>query len=171
MIVREASGWDVLAVVRNMRASDAEEQFAVRFDVDTPDTRLRLAVELLAARQMAIKCYALCVEEPVPVALVGAFLVAPGVASLHRVATERWPEIARLEYRFLRRRFIPHVLAPNVRFAECRVPADDDKTLHWLIRLGFTPVGAALPYGKDGRRFMTLAWINPRGSDDGNRHL
>lgn len=164
MIVREATPEDIFWVVHRMRVPDAAEQFASRFIDDSRQGREQLAGELIQAAPIAIKHYALCADDGTAIALVGAFLHAPGVAAINQVATDRWPEIALSATKFYRRQFIPHVLAPNVRLAECLIAANNETTLRWFDSLGFTVVSVALPYGKNGERFVLTAWL--AGDDD-----
>ncbi len=157
MIVRAASAADITAVCRAMHPEDAEEQLAARFAGDAEE----MAAELAAAAPLAIAQRALAAADGAPVAIVGAYLVAPGVATVHQVRTGRWPEIAVAAHRYYRRRFIPGVLAPNVRLAECRILESHRHARRWLQALGFRENGEPLPYGSRGEAVVHCVWVNP----------
>jgi len=158
MIVRDAHLFDVVHVTYNMRKLNADETFALRFK----PTFESVGAELIAraGADNCIKCFALCNDAGEPVALAGAWLVAPGVATVHLVATDKWLTVSRAAYRWIKREFIPFVLEPNVRRAETRVM---DRGIHdraWLHRLGFMDEGHARKLGRNGEDFVYLAWIN-----------
>lgn len=160
MIDREATDDDVRHICRNLRPEDAREQYATRWHED-PDA---LADELIGWRGFAIKQYALCCDDEEPAVLVGAYMAAPGVAMFHMCSTHRLGEIGRAGHRWGKRRFIPFVLAPNVRMAETRILADHAHARRWVATCGFVEVGQPLPLGKNGEPFVHVAWINRQGS-------
>jgi hypothetical protein len=180
MIVREASRADVLYVLEHLREHNARELGACRWDA----TPASIAAEIAGMEEICIKHYALCGLDPpvnkpcatcccsdrclpAPIALVGAWMAAPGVALVRLVATDQWLTIARPAYRWIRRTFIPFVLEPNVRRAETRVLDAGAQSRLWLDRLGFQTEGIARALGRNGEDFADVAWINPssRSSD------
>ena len=162
MIVREASRADVLFVIEHLREHNARELGACRWDA----TPASVAAEIAGMEEICIKHYALCPVVPMPpawpIALVGAWIVGPGIAVVRLVATDQWLTIARPAYRWLKRAFIPFVLAPNVRRAETRVLDTGVASRAWLRRLGFHDEGIARALGKNGEDFVHVAWINER---------
>lgn len=173
MIARDATPSDVLHVLTHLRAHNAREFAACRWSAE-PEA---LAQETASLEPICIKHYALCAgpsrtalddgpgaaggaEEPA-VALIGAWLIAPGVAVVRLCATEQWLTIARPAYRWLKRVFIPCVLEPNVRRAETRVLDTGAPSREWLHRLGFHDEGIARALGRNGEDFVHVAWINP----------
>lgn len=166
MIARDATIDDIEHVLRNLRPRNRRE-----FECTRWDARPRaIAAEIASHDYFCIKHFALCREHGPPVALAGAWMVAPGVALVRLCATDEWPTIARPVHRWLKRVFIPCVLKPNVRRAETRVlrngPADDRETLCWLHALGFKTEGIALALGRNGESFWHVAWINPEHGGD-----
>lgn len=155
MRFRRATVNDIWTVVRNMRESDAEEQFLCS---DWSVDRIALAERLSTPRDDVLAHIALAGEDDAAIALVGAWEVTPGVATVHQVATARWPEIGRAAHRFYHRWFIPTVLEPTIRLAEVRLLP---RSVRWVTALGFRPVTPPLPYGREGELLVTCVWINP----------
>jgi hypothetical protein len=156
-MIRPATPADIVHVVTHMRSLDAEEHFACRFSED----RALLAADIAAAQALAIKSYAFCTVDGDPAAILTASLIAPGLAHLHRVATDRWPEIARQAFRFGVAVFVPCVLAPTVRRAECSILAKHREAALILRKLGFADEGLRRRRGKNGEDFRDFAWLNP----------
>lgn len=174
MIVHEANAFDVFSVLNNLREHNRREFAACRWD----PSPAAIAGEIAGMEEICIKHYALCglapaldrpcatcccTERclPTPIALAGAWLVAPGVALVRLCATDQWLTIAKPAYRWLKRVFVPCVLAPNVRRAETRVLDTGLASRAWLRRLGFHDEGIARALGKNGEDFVHVAWINP----------
>ena len=158
MIVRDADRRDIRAVIGRLRPTDLAEKLAARWSAD-----LNELADELSDRDDALAQYCLAGDDGHAIALVGAFEVMPGVAAVHQAATDRWPEIGRPAHRFYRRRFIPLVLEPTIRLAECMVLPS---SVRWVSALGFQPVSPALPYGKQGEEFVRCVWINSRINRD-----
>lgn len=156
MNVRPASPADIAAVVAHMREADRFEVMNARFSSNPAD----VAEELQAAMPMTIALYSLGLDTT-PIALMGAWLVAPRVAGLQMIATDRWPSIAHAATRFAMRQFIPKVLAPNVNRGECRCWAGHHVARRWMQRLGFVEEGLLRQYGNDGGTYVQMAWLNP----------
>lgn len=162
MIVRDATPADVMHVFCRLRAHNAREFAACRWDA-SPSA---LVAETAELAPVCIKHFCLADAHHDPIALAGAWLVAPGVALVRLCATEQWLTIARPAYRWLKRVFIPCVLEPNVRRAETRVLDTGPRSRDWLDRLGFREEGLARALGRNGEDFVHVAWINPSfGSD------
>jgi len=155
MIFRDATEADVRHVCRHLRAEDAAEQFAVRFD-DDPEA---LADDLLRMQALAIKHLALCTDDGEAAVLVGAFIKGPGLAGFHMCSTPRIGEIGREGHRFGKRRFIPAVLVPNVTRAETRILASHSHARRWVRACGFREEGISARLGKNGEDFVQVAWL------------
>jgi hypothetical protein len=160
MQVREASADDIRKVIMRLRAADKAEQLATRFD----DTVAGVIEAVFAFDVMRLSIMCLTCDDGAPAALVGAWLVSPGVATVTQMATPRFPEIARRAHRFYRRLFIPAVLEPTVRLAETKIRAGSPDNLRWVRTLGFEPIGPALPYGKRGEEFFICVWRNRKAN-------
>jgi hypothetical protein len=157
MIVRSATPADVHHVLSHLREHNRREMAACRWEVSTR----ALAREIKQLEEVCIQHFSLAGADGTPVALTGAWLVAPGVALVRLCATDQWLTIARPAYRWLKRVFIPCVLVPNVRRAETRVLDTGDASRAWLRKLGFRDEGIARALGKNGEDFVHVAWINP----------
>lgn len=164
MIARQATVEDITFVCNKLRQHNRVEFAATHFP--GADDAVALAGELLDMRAQGIEVQLACLAGAAPVALVGAWIVGPGLAVVRLVATDEWLSIARPAYRWLKRRFIPCVLAPNVRRAETRVLDCGAASRAWLHRLGFTEEGRARALGRNGEDFVHMAWINA-----GHRHV
>ncbi len=93
-----------------------------------------------------------------PASILSAYLVSPGVARLHRVATDSWREVAIEVFRFGIVRFMP-ALAAAVHRAECSILAKHELAQTTLQRLGFQTEGLARARGCNGEDFLNMAWV------------
>lgn len=152
-MIREATPAEIFHVVNHMRADDLEEN-----GLETVRQRMEFAAALLEGQALAIKNYCFFDRAGEPATLLGAYLVGPRRAAVHRLSTERWSEVSRAVLRFGLTVFVPKVLKPNVDTAQCRVMGKHRAALYMLERLGFEAVGIA-------GGFVELEWHNP-GSDD-----
>lgn len=148
---------DIRHVCRNLRPEDRHEQFAVRWDSD-PD---RLADELIAARAVAIKQFALLTDDGEPAIVIGAYMAGPRFARFHMCSTPAIAAIGREGHRWGKRRFIPTVLVPNVMRAEARILASHTLARRWVAACGFIEEGLAHRLGRNGEDFVHVAWLNP----------
>lgn len=151
-----ANARDVETVVRAMRPADRREVMAVRFSDRVED----LVDDLTRALPHAIRCFVLG-RDGAPVAIVGAWLTSPGVATVLMIATDDWPAIAGPATRWVRKVAIPAVLGRTVRRAECKCWSEHAVSRRWLKRLGFVEEGRVRGLGRGGEDFVQLAWLNP----------
>jgi ribosomal protein S18 acetylase RimI-like enzyme len=158
MIARDATRADIEHVVVNMRAADAREVFACRWSRD----KQALIDDLDAGRPFCIGFLALCAGEFDPIALLGARLLYPGVASVAMIATERWREIAFAATRFAIKTAIPCYLGPNARRAQCEAWVENHVSCAWLEAIGFEAEGVLQRLGNSGEDFVQYAWLNPK---------
>ncbi|MBS7703184.1 hypothetical protein [Chelatococcus asaccharovorans] len=157
MFIRPATVADIEHICRNLRPIDRHEVMAVRFN-DDPDA---LVDDILMLGPRKLGLFALADAGREPVALVGAHLMTPTTAAASMIATARWNAIARPAHRWVRRVFMPAVLAPHVARAECRVWDGNTVARRWLRRLGFAEEGRAPALGRHGEAYVQCAWINP----------
>ncbi|HQF30633.1 MAG TPA: hypothetical protein PLJ34_04220 [Hyphomicrobiales bacterium] len=149
----------VTDVARRMRDVDRREIFAGRFsDGRTLEDLAGLAAHLMAGADFALRSEILALDDGTPVASLGAWVLSPGVASVHMFATDDWARIWRPATRYCRKEFIPFVLVPNVHRAECRPWAEHIGARRWLRHLGFVEEGVARSFGKNGEDFIYMAW-------------
>lgn len=161
MIVRAATDHDILRVSLDMRAADAREVFAARFD----DNRGALATDLAANKPFCIGFLALCDDEGAPIALLAAALASPTRAEVIMIATDRWRVIARAATRFALETAIPCFLdAPGVGIlrAECKAWVGNRVACRWLEALGFRREAVLRCYGKGGEDFAVYARLHPQ---------
>lgn len=149
-----------------MRAFDFTE-IAAGINLDDPDDVVEYIVEATiataAAKDLAIANLILAADGE-PVASLGAWLIGTRRANVNMFATDRWTEIWRPATRFCRKIFIPKVLVPFVRRAECMAWKGHDQSRRWLRHLGFVEEGIARAYGKSGENFVYMAWLNPENA-------
>lgn len=157
MTIRAATDDDIAHVLHNMRAIDAEEQYAKRW-VDDPD---KLTTELLHWRPFAVKWLAFETEHMAPIALLAVLTVSPNVCQLLRVATPEWDKVRGEVFRHCVRVIMPHVIRPAFRRAQCSILATHDIPVTEFVRLGFVVEGVERAAGKHGQDFVRLGWVNP----------
>lgn len=158
MSVSPAKDLDVVLVLKNMRASNAREIFASKGIEDSGFARAALAMEINSLRPVLIERWCFRTKDGTPAALMTAHLKEPGVAQIFMVATDRWSEVARTVYRFCRDVLYKRGLS-GIRRCETRVIEDSD--YRWLLRLGYREVVPSGPRGKNGEKFIRLAWEKP----------
>lgn len=157
MMIRSATPDDIRHVALRLRAADAEEQFACRFD-DDPE---KLAADLVMLAPHALASTAFCLENGQPATILTCWLIAPGLGRLHRISTGEWPAVARAVFRYGVTAFVPAVMGLHLRRAECAVLARHQEARAILRRLGFVEEGVAFRRGKHGEDFVNFGWVNP----------
>lgn len=160
MIVLPATEADVRFVVTFMREADRREVYATRWTHEPDD----LVADIELSRPMLIRLDALVADDGEPVALLGVWLKSPGVGTGLMLATDRWAEIAPAAHRYVRRRFLPLVCAPNLHRLECHAHVGHAVSRRWLARLGFLEEGVARAFGKSGEDYVHCAWFPPKGA-------
>ena len=148
---------DLTQIALNMRAADAEEIFAVRYDDDTLGNRAALALEtVVTVRQRGLARVARI--DNMPVAVIGAVEVARGRWSGFAFATDDWFCVWRAATHWALTVLGPALVQAGARRFEV-VTADWRTDVHrWLARLGGVCEGHHRAYGRDGTDYLTYAW-------------
>jgi hypothetical protein len=94
-----------------------------------------------------------------PVAVGGAVLIRPAVATLLFFATYAFPKIALPMTRFIRRHYFPSLAAEGVHRIECVSMAGYGDMHRWLETLGMQREGVFRAYGKGREDFVQYAWV------------
>ncbi|HEY1139942.1 MAG TPA: hypothetical protein VGE88_07015 [Lysobacter sp.] len=142
---------DVAYVCRNLRADDARELFALRFD-DNPDG---IAVHALQGWSLGWVAWG----DERPIAVIGAKELWPGVWSAGMFATDEFGQIGPLLTRWVRRRMIPALRELGMHRAEAKSIEGHDVAHRWLERLGARVEGEPMRnYGKNRETFVTYVW-------------
>lgn len=145
------TGDDLLHILRNMRAADREEVFALR-DHDSVE---RLADEMRMVRPMAF----IVRHGETPAAVAGAYRVRSGVWSVFMVATDDWPKVALATTRAIVKGLIPYLKEAGAHRAECYSHAGHETAHRWLVMLGATPEARLRAYGRNGEDYVLFRWL------------
>jgi RimJ/RimL family protein N-acetyltransferase len=157
MIVRRSHPAEILEICCDLRPADRAEILATSF-VDDPMAH----GEMIAARLAdAVQALTFCSDDRAPVAFLGFWLMAPGVASASLFATPAFAGIARDLHRFCRDRIMRDAVPRAFRRVECRALASNAAGRRWLGRLGFVEEGLCRALGKGGEDFVSCAWVHP----------
>lgn len=151
---RDTTPFDIGYVVDHMRSDDVREHAAIAFSAD----RDVLRTDLVASWRHAIKSFTFFDRRSRPATILSAYLISPGVARLHRISTDAWPEVSLAVFRFGIRIFLP-VLDAVVHRCECAILADHLLARRILQRLGFVEEGIARARGRNGEDFINFARV------------
>jgi hypothetical protein len=151
MEVRPLSWDDALYVARHMRDADRRELYALRWD-DRPET---IAAAVMASPEngwvMAL--------DGVPVAVVGALPMWPGVWSVYFFAT---PDLTKIQFsltRHVKKVMMPALLEAGAHRVECHSLKGRDDTQAWLRALGARQQeGELVDYGRNRETFLIFYW-------------
>ena len=144
MILEGLSFGAAYHVALRMRALDAEEVFATRFDED----RGRLAYEASSRAP-----YAWCAGKDEPICCVGVVQLWPGVWEAWMYATDRFAEIGLPLTRFAKRGIIPAVAAAGAHRIHCHSIEGHTQAHRWLEALGAVREAEKPMFGKGGQTF------------------
>lgn len=159
-----ASLAEVHEVALAMRESDFREFSAVAW----ADTREDLADQL--TDRYAGRSDVLCARgaTPVPIAIGGALLLRPKVATLLFFATDEFSSIALPLTRWIRKSLFPRLAASGVHRIEAVAMVEHVASRRWMQSLGLHPeTGPLLNYGKRGEAFVQFSEsfdVRPAGS-------
>lgn len=146
-------GFDAATYVAlNMRAADAQEIFACRWEEDPA----ALALELTAAVRACGRAWSAGRDRPV--AVFGAVEIWPGRWSAMMFATDEWTTVARPVTRFVRDEAIPLLVGLGCRRCEVRSMASHHAAHRWLVHLGARSEGLHPDEGRNHEAFITYAW-------------
>ena len=157
MIVRRSGPSDILEICADLRAGDQAEMLATSF-VDDPAEH---GATIASGLGNAVAAFTLLDDAGGPVAFVGFWQIAPGVASVAMFATPAFQAIARPAHRFCRDRLMRDAIPRAFRRVECRVLETNARARLWLKRLGFREEGRIIALGKAGESFVQCAWVDP----------
>lgn len=147
----DATAERVEHVVRNLRAADARELSAQRWDMDT-GRLVREVVEYYGPYKWV------CEFDGEPVAAVGAVEVHPGVWSAWMFATDKFQLVGFYLTRFVRQRMIPSLVRLGAHRCDARSIDGHDHAHRWLRALGAVEEARLLRYGRNGEDFLVFRW-------------
>lgn len=157
MIVRRTHPAEILEICGRLRQSDHDELLATSFFDDVV-----LQGELIASGlERAVLAYTFCGDDGRPIAFVGGWLIAPGVATASMFATDELATIGRPAFLFCRDRLFRDAVPRAFRRVECRALASNTVARAWMKRLGFAEEGLCRALGKGGEDFVSCAWVHP----------
>ncbi len=143
-------------VALNMRAADAAEIFACRFDDDSAGGRAGLALEVAAAVTARGLGWVAGLDRPI--AAFGAVEQWPGHWGAFQFGTPDWPRVVRSVTRFARTTARAALLARGARRCEVRSAIWRTDAHRWLAALGAAREATHRDHGRDGSAYLTFAW-------------
>lgn len=150
----DPNAFDVTWIARNMRADDARELFATRYD-DDPD---RLALDVLT-RWGPMWWVAGSTKHNRPIAVIGATQLWPMVWQVGMFATDEFDQIGLGLTRWVIRSMIPAIREIGVHRAEAKSIEGHDVAHRWLEMLGAVRDPTPLDqYGRGGETFHNFVW-------------
>lgn len=144
----------VAHIARNLRAADARELGAQRWDMD-PDSLAREVRDYYGPYKWVVE------RAGVPIAAVGAVAVHPGVWSAWMFATDDFHKIGLYLTRFVRQRMIPSLVRLGAHRCDARSIDGHDHAHRWLRALGAVEEARLLRYGRNGEDFIVFRWDRP----------
>ncbi|KPG01796.1 hypothetical protein IP86_03020 [Rhodopseudomonas sp. AAP120] len=159
--VRDATMEDIIRVCGRLRPEDRAEQFARL----PHSSGAALADLLLQLTPLVIGRFAICTPDGEAQTILAAYRGGDGLAQLHRISTDRWDDVSRTVFVFGVRHFVPEVLRPNARRAECSVMTRHTAAGDMLRRLGFRASGIEAQCGRGGEEFTRFVWTSNGGRD------
>lgn len=154
---REPTAGDLVDLCRNMTAMDDREIFALRAHHD----RQRLAMELYALLPGAVRAYAIGLDSrPAAIAFLALWPQDEswGLLGAHLFGTDDFPSVASRLARWVRRVFIPEMLANGVRRVECRALAEHTGARAFIRACGAIEEAKLPDFGKGGETYILCAW-------------
>lgn len=138
-------------VARRMRALDAEEIYATRYDEDPDD----LAASTAARGPFSWAAGA----DGEPIACIGAVELWPGMWEAWMYATDRFDKVGKPLTRFVRRAMIPGLLQLGAHRVQCHSIEGHDVAHRWLEALGAKHETTVPRLGKAGQAFRLYRWF------------
>lgn len=154
------SGWsdlDVLHIVRNMRASDVAEVFALRPDCDA--FALYRDMASLGPRHLWFEVVRPA-DAMLPVALFGVVGSSPGTGIAHMIGTPdlTWHDARQIATR-IKAMVIPEMLSLGLHRVEALALMRHSWAHRFLRAAGATRVEPRPAMGKDGEDFAVHVWL------------
>jgi hypothetical protein len=151
-----ATDADLFYIAANMRAADRAEIYATRW-TDDPSALTDDCMIVVGCPSSWTVVARLGSE---PVAVMGAVEPWPGAWDVWCFGTDMFDRVALTMTKYIRRTFIPLLLARGLRRAHCRSMAGHDRAHAWLRLLGAKP-SSEQPmrnWGKNGEDFVMFEW-------------
>lgn len=138
-------------IVRHLRSDDALEAYA-NYDHNDPAILTRNVVEAWGDLTW------IAVHNNLPVAIVGALEMWPGVWSAYLLATPDFPKVAFAVNKFILNMLMPLIRERKAHRCEARSMATHAWAHTWLKRLGARKEATLKAYGKNGEDFFIYRW-------------
>jgi hypothetical protein len=152
MKLAKADLGSLLYVCRNLRADDAAEVFATRWN-DDPDELAAQAFQTWGRFN-----WVAFGDDGIPIASVGAVPSWNGVWQGWMMATDRFPEIGKHLTKWMRQVMIPAVVEAGCHRAEARSAASHSLAHRWMEMLGAKPESVLRRYGREKQDFVLFVW-------------
>jgi hypothetical protein len=149
----------VRAIVENLRERDRAEIMALYWEEDL-EALIRNTLYVSGAMCRIFEWHG------VPVAIVGAAALWPGVWSGFAFGTDLWPHVVLDMTRYARRFIIPALLAVGAHRIECRALASYGGARNWIEALGGRQECTLHRFGKNQEDYVVYVW---KGKDDVHR--
>lgn len=150
MIVLPLTVEAVGQVLYNLRAADRREIEATVHRFDS---------EVLARATCACRLgFVAASNDWVPVAVLAAGELWPGVWQLGLFATPRWPEVGRAVTRFAKPWLVERLRALGAHRAQAFSIADHEDAHRWMLRLGAHCEATLAGWGRGGEDFKVFVW-------------
>lgn len=149
--MHEVSREGITHIVRNLRARDRHELFALRWH----DNEDQLIADI---EQVAHAMWKVWSWDGEPVAMNGVVPLRPGVAAACAFGTSKWRFVVRDITRWSREWVIPALRASNYHRGEAHVLASNSDSRRWIEALGGEVECLLHGYGKHREDFLLYAW-------------
>lgn len=141
----------VAYIVRNLRARDAEELFALRWD-DDRDELVRHVMSYAGAMAVVWEL------DGLPVAAQGSAPLRPGVWANWCFGTELWPRVLLSMTRHARSFIMPKLVRAGFHRAEATSLLSHTDARGWIESLGGRLESVQRGAGRNGEDFATYVW-------------
>lgn len=135
-------------IVANMREIDMREISATQISMDG-----------FVDQVMALSGFAFVAGRDVPIAVIGAAPLWPGVWSAFCFGTADFEKCGGTLTKFYMRYMVPTLRQAGAHRIECASIADHETAHQWLRVLGFSYEGVMRGYGKGGEDFYRFAQV------------
>ena len=153
-----ASREGIAHIVRNLRARDRAEIFALRWN-DDEDT----LIDQVSANAGAL--WRVWSWDGEPVAINGVVPVRPGVVVAGAFGTDKWRFTLRAMTRWSLEFVIPALRCSNYHRGEAYVLASNTDSRRWIESLGAEIESVLLRYGRNREDFLLYVWDLTKDKD------